>query len=494
MNDMTESIESIPSDDSKDLSFRAAVRDGVSHAVMMGAGETYLGPFGIFLRATTLQVGFLATLPQLLGAIMQLVGARAMPWFRSRRAVVLTGVMVQASAWIPMALLPFIFGRSTISVLLLIGLVTLYHGANGAAVPVWNSLIGDLVPPDIRGRFFGNRNRLTGMSTFSALFLAGITLHIFERRNMPEVGYLIIFAVAFLARLNSARWLTKYEDPELHILPEETFTFRQFLRRSPHSNFAKFVFFVGAINLGVSFSAPYFALYMLRDLKFSYVEFTAVTAVATLTQFLTFRYWGELSDRFGNKKILSVCGWGVGIVPMLWLVSPHIGYLVLIQIYGGFVWAGFNLSSANFMFDAVTPPKRALCVAYQGLVNGACVFVGSVTGGYVATQLPESFPLGLWTWKPISQLPVIFSLSGLMRLVASGLLLHRFKEVRPVEPIRDRELIFRVSQLKPIAGATFSLFTGRFREHKGDVSGKKKDQLGHSPNPTTIGRTKEKAF
>ena len=42
---------------------RASVRDGASHAVMLGCGETYFGPFGIFLLAGTLQVGLLATLP-----------------------------------------------------------------------------------------------------------------------------------------------------------------------------------------------------------------------------------------------------------------------------------------------------------------------------------------------------------------------------------------------------------------------------------------------
>ena len=66
-------------------SLRAAVNDGVSYAVMMGCGETYLGPFGIFLRASTLQVGFLATLPQLFGALMQWAGAVNMDRFRSRR-------------------------------------------------------------------------------------------------------------------------------------------------------------------------------------------------------------------------------------------------------------------------------------------------------------------------------------------------------------------------------------------------------------------------
>jgi len=455
--------------DAPNGSLKAAIRDGVSYSVMMGAGETYLGPFGIFLKATTLQVGLLATLPQLVAAVVQLFAAQTMPRFRSRRAVIVAGAVAQALIWIPIALLPFIFGFGLFPVFLLIGLVTLYRAANGITIPVWNSLIGDLVPTDIRGRYFGRRNSLNGMFTFFSLLLAGVVLDLFQKGGQLSVGYLLIFAMALAARLNSARWVNRYEDPAFRFDPAESFTFRQFIRRSPHSNFAKFVFYFGAVNLGVAFSAPYFALYMLRDLKFSYVEFTAVTAVATVTQFLCVRYWGELSDRFGNKKILSVCGWGVAFVPMCWVVSHAIPYLVLIQILSGLVWAGFNLASANFIFDAVTPPKRALCVAYHGLVTGVCVLVGSLAGGYVAGRLPDSYTVLSFTWRPVSPLPAIFLLSGLMRLVAATVLLSKFKEVRPVEPIRGSELIFRVSHLKPIAGATFSLFTGRRRDNKNDA-------------------------
>ena len=462
----TVSADSSTNTEIHDPSLRASIRDGVSNAVMLGSGETYLGAFGIFLQATTLQVGILSTLPQLFGAVMQWAGAIRMDSFRSRRRVIVTGALIQGILWIPICLLPFLFGRGEATVWLLVGMVLLYQGANGAIVPVWNSLIGDLVDPRIRGRFFGNRNRLAGMSTFVALLMGGCVLHLFARWDHVAVGFLIIFLAAFLARLNSVHWLRRYADPEFQLSAEQIFTFRQFLRRSPHSNFAKFVFFVAAVNFGLAFSGPYFALYMLRDLHLSYLEFTAVTAVAAVSQFLTFRYWGELSDRFGNKKILNLCGWGVSLAPMLWLISHNLGYLMGIQVYAGFIWAGFNLSAANFMFDAVTPPKRARCVAYQGLVNGVFVLFGSVCGGIAADHLPASFALGSWVWRPISALPAIFFLSGLIRLVAAGLLLKKFREVRPVEPIGHGQLIFRVSHIRPIAGATFSLFTGLFRNQR----------------------------
>lgn len=451
-----------------DAALDASIRDGSAHAVMLGCGEAYLGPFGIFLQASTVQIGLLAALPQLAAAVMQWLSAMAMDRCRSRLQTIRQSVLWQALVWVPMAVLPFVMTSGPRSAAVLIGLAVTSQAAFGFAVPVWNSLIGDLVPGEIRGRFFGHRNRLNGLSSFLALTIAGVTLHFFERRGLAAWGFMLIFLVAGGARLNSRRWLARYRDPEFVLPVEQVFTFRQFLRRSPHSNFAKFVFYVGAVNMAVAFSAPYFALYMLRDLRFSYLQFTAVVSVATVTQFLMFRYWGELCDRFGNKKILNVCGWGVSVVPTLWLFSSHIVYLGLIQVVAGMVWAGFSLASSNFLFDAVSPPKRARCVAYQSLINGVAVLAGSLSGGFVASHLPNTFTVGALTWSPAFTLPVIFVLSGVMRFVAAAVLLRKFREVREVESIRHRDLIYRVSHLKPIAGATFSLLTGPMRGSKNE--------------------------
>jgi hypothetical protein len=67
-------------------------------------------------------------------------------------------------------------------------------------------------------------------------------------------------------------------------------------------------------------------------------------------------------------------------------------------------------------------------------------------------------------------------------LVAAGLFLRKFKEVRQVEPIRHRDLIFRVSHIRPIAGATFSLFTGLFRQGRDSLKENGKDQTPPSSN------------
>jgi MFS family permease len=203
---------------------------------------------------------------------------------------------------------------------------------------------------------------------------------------------------------------------------------------------------------------------MLRDLQFSYLEFTAISCVATMFQFLTFRYWGGISDRFGNKKILNICSWGIGIVPLCWLVSTNIVYICVVQVYAGLVWAGFNLAAANFIFDACSPPKRARCVAYRGIVNSIFVLGGSMAGGLTVKLLPSSFFIGPFHFA--HALLFIFLVSGVLRLITATFFLKIFHEVRDVEPIRSKELVFRITHIKPIAGATFNLMTFFFRDQR----------------------------
>ncbi|MBU0461069.1 MAG: hypothetical protein KJ574_00625, partial [Nanoarchaeota archaeon] len=63
------------------------------------------------------------------------------------------------------------------------------------------------------------------------------------------------------------------------------------------------------------------------------------------------------------------------MVPILWIFSTDIWYLILIQAYSGFVWAGFEISSFDYIFDSTTHQKRTTCVAYYNVMTGVMIFV-----------------------------------------------------------------------------------------------------------------------
>ena len=372
-------------------SSKALVREGGLDAVKIGAAETYITALGVFLRGTPMQIGVLATLPPFVGALAQLLGMRMAERSGSRRGLITRLIRSQAAVLAPVALIPVLCGTGWLSASILIALITIYQVTIGMIAPLWNSLVGDIIPPTSRGEFFGYRNKWMAILTFLGVFTAGQALHMTAGADAAAWGYCGIIFVAAVARLLSSAPLRHVSDPTLHVPSESKFSFWQFVSRTRQSNFVKFVLFVSFMNFGTAISGPYFAMYMLQDLSFSYHEYTLVVASVVLAQFVVMRSWGAVSDQFGNRKILLLCGTLVSINPMLWLISSKLWFVLLIQLYSGVFWAGFNLAAANFVFDAVTPPKRARCIAYQSIINGVFVVSGSMSGALIATHIPESW-------------------------------------------------------------------------------------------------------
>jgi len=434
---------------------KASVSDGKAHAVMLGAGETYLAVFIIFLGATNLQVGVLATLPALLGALFQRAGVWVMERFNHRRAMLTSGALVQALTWFSIALVPFFVTDSSRAVTIVILIFSLYFIISGLIAPAWNSLIGDMIPPEERGTFFGYRTQQTSIYIFASLLAAGLLIGISEGTDYSLLSFTFICLVAAVARFISVFWFMRHDNPPFAVSIEDRFSFWDFLKRSRNSNFARFVFFLAAMNFAGAIAFPYFTPYMLNDLGFSFIEFTAITSAMILAQFLTLRNWGSLSNSFGYRRIIGFCSWGIAIIPFFWLISGSFWYLVSVQLISGVMWAGYNLSAANFLFDAVSPPKRGRCAAYMGIINGIAIFAGSMAGGFLARGLPESFSLSTIGSSVTSTLLLLFLISGVLRLLGAYFFLNRFVEVRDVEATTHRELVIRIAHLRPLHGMAF---------------------------------------
>ncbi|MFH1230907.1 MAG: MFS transporter [Planctomycetota bacterium] len=443
--------------DARKKSLWYSIIDGCAASMMIGFGENYLSVFAIFLKASNTVIGLLASMPQLIGTASQLISVNILDRIGKRKSLIITAVIIQMLAWIPIFFLPFVWRG--IGPILLIAAVAIYISAGSFTAPAWNSLMGDLVEPDKRGHYFGKRSRFTSIFTFGSVLCAGFILHWLKPIN-EWVGFAIIFGIAFISRGISAYYLKKMVEPDYIVAVKDHFTFWDFIRRSPKSNFARFVFYVALINMSVMIAGPFFAVYMLRDLHFSYVQFTVGTAATTLTQFVVMRYWGKLCDRFGNKKILNITGVMISLVPIVWVLSPNFYWILAYQIFAGLFWSGFGLASGNFIFDAVSPPKRARCVAYLSLLNSIGMFLGATFGGWISAYLSDYLIIFGWHIVLTSSLQVLFLISGLLRLVISAVFLPHIKEVRKVETIPTWKLIFQIIQIRPLFGPIFEIFTG----------------------------------
>ena len=196
-------------------SLQHSLKDATAFATMTGIGETYLSAFALFLKASTPQIGLLASLPPMLASLVQLFSAWLGRVTGRRKEIILAGASIQAFAWLPILWLPLLVPEHAVP--LLIVSVVLYHGGAHLTTPQWSSLLGDIVPPRKRGRFFAQRTRLITAMTFASLMAGGLILHFFNERGTTVYGFIVLFSTAIVARMVSIYQLSRMHDPSGHV-------------------------------------------------------------------------------------------------------------------------------------------------------------------------------------------------------------------------------------------------------------------------------------
>lgn len=432
---------------------------------MSGLGETYMSAYALFLKATPSQIAFLAAIPALLGSCTQLVSAWVGHRTGRHKVLILTGVLLQAFMWLPMIWLPYFFPQHAVPIL--ISSIVLFHAGSNMASPMWNSLMGDVVPEGQRGRYFSRRSRLMNLANFIALAAGGLILHFAEVQGHTQIGFLTLFTLAMLARLYSAYQIHRIPEPEPATGSAHGVPLSELFRGVAQSNFGRFTVFLALVNFAAGISGPFFTVYMLEDLGFSYLQFMASTAAVVVMQFFTLTTWGRWGDAFGNRMVLTVTGYLIPVLPILWLLSTNFWWIVVFQLLSGVAWSGFHLSAGNFLYDTVPRGRRSMFVAVHSTMSSIGMFVGAMVGGYLSTHLSAHAQIFGYHIAFVSALWWVFLISGLLRLVFAVIFLPRLTEVRDVPQLSPASLLYRAARVDVLAGLLFSLLPTAWRRKPG---------------------------
>lgn len=443
---------------------KLSVWDGSFWSVMTGFGDMYIAPFAVFLKAGNWAIGLLTTMPPLLGALAQMIGAHWADRLGRRRDLIVPLIMLHALVYLPIFFVPFLFRSVAVPSLILFAALGVLF--NMAAAPIWTSMMGEVVPEATRGDYWGRRSRILMLTVLLSSLAAGGVLYLFQQADLTWAGFGILFCVAFLARFISALFLERHYDPPYAPGPEAHFSFWDFIRRMPHSNFARYALYFSLMMGASNIAAPFFTVYMLRDLKWDYAHYTLSQAVFLLTQVMLVGWWGRIGDRHGNRVVIAATSFILPLLPFLWMFSTNYYYLLGVQLISGIGWSGFTIAAQNFTFDAVSIQKRARVAAYVSVLHGLCMLAGgTLIGAPLANHLPSTYSLGPVHVVFLSSLPSLFAISGLARLAVAVLLLRKFKEVRTGhEQIHPMVLILRLAGGSLLAG----FVNGLFRQEEGE--------------------------
>jgi MFS family permease len=298
----------------KKKSLKNSIIDGSAYSVMDSFTANFITPFALAMKASNTFISVLATLPGLIAVIFQFISIDFIKKLPRKKAI-LTGALMQGIMWLPIAFIPFYaqdFGP--VALLILITTGSVFAAAVG---PIWNSMMGDLVPEDKRGKYFARRNMICGATAFVSTFIAGYTLDFLA----PVIGkfetFALMFIIAFLFRMISVYYLSLQYDPPVIAADKIKMSFIDFVKNIKQSNYGRFTLYLCFMGFAVNISSPFFTVYMLNELGFTYMQFTIITLFSVIASFISMMYWGKIVDKIGNKRIILLCGLLIPFIPLI---------------------------------------------------------------------------------------------------------------------------------------------------------------------------------
>lgn len=377
----------------------------------------------LYLGAGPLILAAAASVPLLVQVANPLLA-----WVASRqnRRLRFIGIMatIGRGAWLLAVLLPLLGLSPAWWPLIMLGLMAFSSLVQTGAGLGWVNLMADVVPDEVRGRYFGWRNAICGLVGTAAGLSAGWYL---DHAPAPASFQMVLLVGILFSAVGIALYFQHYE-PRLTVARLSLGETLRVPLRDP--NFRRFLWFAIYWNFSVMLAAPFVIPYFFKHLHMTFTQIAVWAGIASLCGLILGPLWGRIADRVGHKTVLTVTTFLAGSVhPLCWMLATpdFLWFIWLSGLMDALSWGGINTAMFNLTLASAPGRHRLAYIAVLGMFSGlaGCVS-GLLSGPLLQSLLPWTWSAGAFTWTGYHSL---FLIAGLLRTQA-------WRWLRPVsEPL-----------------------------------------------------------
>ncbi|MFH1741759.1 MAG: MFS transporter [bacterium] len=380
----------------------------------------FLTNYVLDLGASNMVCGVVQALP-FLAQFVFFLSPMLVRRIRYRKPVVLLFAVTHRAAWILLILLLYVDWSQSMRLAVMLCTLLLSNFCAVIAGNAWFSWMTDLVPPTVRGAYYGRRNAYMGLTSLITLFIGSQFLTVLRNAGCGNLGYTVCFSVAVLSAFFGAWMLGRQYEPPLRPVPP--ISMRVFLSAMASKPvFKSFVRFYVIWNFFLGFAGPFFGVYMVRVLHMSPALMGYQALIGSAMAFVGSRFWGRAIDRVGDRAVTLTSGALISIQVLLWLASRD-GVLWPVwvsAVVGGFSWSGFGIVAFSWPQRMCGKEERQHTFGILGLFSGPAFMVGSLYGGFMTEILPDVlFTIGNFQ---VLNFHLLFAVSSLGRLTSVALI------------------------------------------------------------------------
>ncbi|MFZ6029197.1 MAG: MFS transporter [Chloroflexota bacterium] len=303
----------------------------------------------------------------------------------------------------------------------LIVLLLIVQGLSGGlGLVAWQSMLIKVLPPNLRGTFFGVQ--AAGFNILAAIsaVIAGVWLDRYGTRT----GFAMCFFAAFVSLMLSYLMVALTREPDEFPPEEETpppqgivqISMREILRRDV--NFRWFL----AVRMLAQFAmmgSAFYMVYVVMDYGVSKTIAGVLTSAGMIAGIVANPVMGWVGDRWGHYRVL-----GAGFLAALfsaltaWL-APGAGWFYLVIVLASVANVAVWTIAIAMTLQFGRPAERQAYIGLSNTLIAPATILAPVIGGWLADR---------------SGYPLTFLVSVLFGVITAAFFFIKLRDPRPVAP------------------------------------------------------------
>ncbi len=258
---------------------------------------------------------------------------------------------------------------------------TMGGGLTGTA---WQSLIAKIIPPSLRGRFYGAQSAFANLLSAIGAFIAGWIL----QGGQTPSNFAICFLLAAIAMMIGFGFLYATREPEGTPARETSHTPRQLWRAliaimRRDTNFRMFIsmrMFSQVAAIGVAF----YTIYAVRRFQMDPITAGIMASVLLIGQLIASPLFGWLGDRYSHRLMFALGVLTAGAGAAVALFAPSLGWFYVVFALAGVANAGLWPTIYALTLEFGTEAERPYYIGLANTLVAPATLFAPILGGALA--------------------------------------------------------------------------------------------------------------
>ena len=361
------------------------------------------------LGLTDAEFGYMSAIP-LLVFPARLFGSYLVEHIGRRRNWFTVTVIASRSVWLAILALPFVLkAESPFRSWLFLALLLSCYAVGVMAEPAWLSWMGDLIPEQMRARFWSRRAIYVTVVAIVPVVIIALIKDSMDPGKLQFEGFAVVFGFAVVVGVVDIIIHYSIPEPAMTRQGKTPHPFKLVAEPLKDTNFRSFLLFNAAWTFSLAIIGQFGNKYFLdvldgRQLSIplgpftlvigQYATIALVTALYTFMGIIGYSIWGTMTERYGSKPVVLLCTLFACLTPLPWLLvrqgqsfAMNLLPVVVMFIIGGLSFTGLEVSATNLFYGLSPRQNRSMYAAVNMTVVGLCGAVSPILSGYLMTLM-----------------------------------------------------------------------------------------------------------